>query len=179
MRSFHPSTYGDRFGFQEPTPIVPPGTEPDLHALNNLFVAAQREKERQLAASQVAHPNATGPPTDQVPDFSLGSRPSSTYLPSHTYRSQDVNHNIDPSLLGPKTSRNDEGECGDEGYRSDEGTSEHSATSDEEHELPGRRAPRGQIYFIVHDHSLTLIYRFCRRSTKYTTDQARISPSPR
>ena len=179
MRSFHPSTYGDRFGFQEPTPIVPPGTEPDLHALNNPFVAAQCEKERQLAASQVAHPNATGPPTDQVPDFSLGGRPSSTYLPSHTYRSQDVNHNIDPSLLGPKTSRNDEGECGDEGYRSDEGTSEHSATSDEEHELPGRRAPRGQIYFIVHDHSLTLIYRFCRRSTKYTTDQAHISPSPR
>ena len=51
VRSFHPSTYGDRFGFQEPTPIIPPGTEPDLHALNNLFVAAQREKERQLAAS--------------------------------------------------------------------------------------------------------------------------------
>ncbi|KIM50679.1 hypothetical protein SCLCIDRAFT_34081 [Scleroderma citrinum Foug A] len=32
---FHPSTNGDHFGFQEPTFLVPPGTEPDLHALNN------------------------------------------------------------------------------------------------------------------------------------------------
>ena len=99
------------------------------------------------------------------------------YLPSHTYHSQDVNQHIDPVLLGPRISRNDEGECSDEGYRSDEGTSEHSATSDEEHELPGQHAPRGQIYFIIHDHSLTLNYRLCHRCTKYSTDQARISPS--
>ena len=64
MRSFHPSTHGDHFGFQEPTPIVLPGMEPDLHALNNLFVTAQRDKERQLTASQVACPNATGPLID-------------------------------------------------------------------------------------------------------------------
>ena len=38
--------------------------EPDLHALNNLFVTAQRDKERQLTASQVACPNATGPLID-------------------------------------------------------------------------------------------------------------------
>ncbi|KIM51929.1 hypothetical protein SCLCIDRAFT_33064 [Scleroderma citrinum Foug A] len=49
---FHPSTNGNRFGFQEPTFLVPPGTEPDLHALNNPYVAAQCEKEHWLATSQ-------------------------------------------------------------------------------------------------------------------------------
>ena len=51
---FHPNTDGNRFGFYQ-LPLVPPGTLPDLQALHNPIIAAQREKERQLAASQVPH----------------------------------------------------------------------------------------------------------------------------
>jgi len=96
----------------------------------------------------------------------------------------DVNQNIDPSLLGPAISKNnedrnnDEGEGGDEeGYHSeyDGSTSGHSGMSDEEHELHGQHAPRGQICFIVRNHSLMFIYRLCRQCAEYSSDEARIS----
>ena len=178
---FHPGTNGDRFGFQESTPLVPPGTEPDLQAINNLFVTARREKERQLAASQAAHPNAGGSLADlmhQVPYFSLGSQ-SFSHPPSHSYSC--VNQNIDPSLCGPAISRNNrnrsngQGKRDDEGYSSDGSTSGHSGTSDEEHESRGQHAPRGQIYFTCCDHSLTLIYRLCHRSAEHSENQARVT----
>ena len=175
---FHPGTNGDHFGFQESTPLVPPRTEPDLQAINNLFVAVRREKEHQLTASQAARPNAGGSPADlvhQVPDFSLGSQ-SFSHPPSHSYSC--VDQNIDPSLRGPAISRNNrnqsngQGERDDEGYSSDGSTSRRSGTSDEEHESRGQCAPRGQIYFTCHDHSLTLIHRLCRQSAEYSENQA-------
>ena len=184
---FHPSTNDNHFGFQEPTHLVPPGTEPNLHALNNPYIAAQREKERQLTTSQVARPNATGSPaglTHQAPYLSLGGWSSSSYLAPRNHSLPDVNQNIYPSLLGPAISKNNEdrnngeGEGGDEeGYHSeyDGSTSGHSGISDEEHELHGQHAPRGQICFIVCNHSLTFIYRLCHRCAEYSSDEAHIS----
>ena len=54
---------------------MPPGTEPNLHALNNPYVAAQCEKEHQLTASQVARPNTASSLAGlahQVPCLPLG-----------------------------------------------------------------------------------------------------------
>ena len=165
---------------------MPPGTEPDLHALNNLYVTAQCEKEHWLTASQVARPNTASSPAGlihQVPCLPLGSR-SSSYLTPHDHSLLDVNQNIDPCLCGPAMPRNDkdrsngEGEWGDEeGNHSeyDGSMSGHSGVSDEEHELWGQCAPRRQICFIVCNHYLTFIYRLHHQCTEYSSNQARIS----
>jgi hypothetical protein len=47
---------GARFGFSQF--IVPPGTEPDLQALNNPFVAAAREKQALSAGLAARQPDA-------------------------------------------------------------------------------------------------------------------------
>ena len=94
--------------------------------------------------------------------------------------------NFQQCLRGPAIPRNNkdrnngEGEWGDkEEYHSeyDGSMSGHSGVSDEEHELQGQRAPRGQICFIVCNHYLTFIYRLRRQCTEYLSDQARISSS--
>lgn len=43
----------DRFGLNPLPPIVPPGTEPDLQALNNPFIAAARSSQSNLVSSHV------------------------------------------------------------------------------------------------------------------------------
>ena len=98
--NFHSQTDGDRFGFHQPGYLVPPGTEPDLQALNNPFIAEKRAKERQLAAACIQHSN------------SAGSGVSTTVVSTTDRPPSDFEENIDPSLRGPavsgKTARSNE-----------------------------------------------------------------------
>ncbi|KAG1856597.1 hypothetical protein C8R48DRAFT_775998 [Suillus tomentosus] len=84
---------GGRFGFAQS--IVPPGTEPDLQALNNPFVAAAREKR---ALSVSLDPNRRLLPTDTSRNNDLVQpAPSKSRLsmqPNTTFHK-----NLDPALL--------------------------------------------------------------------------------
>ena len=101
---FHSRTTSDCFGFHEPTHVVPLGTEPELQALNNPYIAERRAKERQLATLQVGRLTTTG-----ILDPS-----TNTPLP-------DPEPNIDPCLLAKQhyaDACSDERGSGDE-YDSD------------------------------------------------------------
>ncbi|KAG1895578.1 uncharacterized protein F5891DRAFT_1194100 [Suillus fuscotomentosus] len=84
---------GGRFGFAQS--IVPPGTEPDLQALNNPFVAAAREKR---ALSVSLDPNRRLLPTDTSRNNDLAqpapSKSRSSMQPNTTFHK-----NLDPALL--------------------------------------------------------------------------------
>ncbi|KAG2056651.1 hypothetical protein BDR06DRAFT_1005945 [Suillus hirtellus] len=89
---------GGWFGFSQP--IIPPGTEPDLQVLNNLFVAAAKAtrvasnaSQRQLSvnASNTAggHLATSGGP---LPQTAVSRMASTTSADTHFY------HNLDPAL---------------------------------------------------------------------------------
>ena len=145
---FHPNTDGNRFGFYQP-PLVPPGTLPDLQALNNPFIAAQHEKERQLAASQVPHSAFVGlsgdfahrpPPShDSQTSSNSHSRPWNFFSPDQ----------IDPSLRSPVGSRQAgqyDGAAGngesDVGYEEDDAGYEGNTDDRSSDELDGEDEPR-------------------------------------
>ena len=153
---FHPNTDSNRFGFYQP-PLVPPGTLPDLQALNNPFIAAQREKERQLAASQVPHSALVSlsgdfahrpPPShDSQTSSNSHSRPQNFFSPDQ----------IDPSLRSPVGSRQarqydgaaDNGES-HVGYEEDDAgyegnTDDRSSDESDGEDEPPQRASRRQI----------------------------------
>ncbi|KAG2117580.1 hypothetical protein DEU56DRAFT_919038 [Suillus clintonianus] len=76
--------------------IVPPGTEPDLQALNNSYVAAAREKQTS---------SATLGTTGHLPIAVVTSEnqhsvvPSNRTLPAHqSYADSDLYQNLDPAL---------------------------------------------------------------------------------
>jgi len=72
----------DRFGFNPSAPIVPPGTEPDLQALNNPYIV-------------VARASKSNPVSSHVP-FYFGSQSSNQAGPDiHTNPTTPV---IDPAL---------------------------------------------------------------------------------
>ena len=94
---FHPSTDSNHFGFYEPPHLIPPGTEPDLQALNNPYITTQCEKENQLAASQAPHSTSTSSWSDfaHQPPPSLNSQASSSHTGPQNFFLPDQ---IDPFL---------------------------------------------------------------------------------
>ncbi|KAG2086079.1 uncharacterized protein F5147DRAFT_781785 [Suillus discolor] len=96
---------GGRYGFSPPiVPIVPPGTEPDLQALNNPFMANARRLQSPSASQS------------QAP-ASEAHRPIAA--PQHT----NFYHNLDPALRSSALSTDSEGSDSskDEDSPSDEG----------------------------------------------------------
>jgi len=164
MPNFHLQTASGRFGFREPAHLVPPGTELDLQALNNPFIAERCAKERQATASQIERSVSTGSGVSdiahQLPDLSCYSRTSSSRIADHPLSRFD--QNIDPSLRNPPISgnagQNNEGmdnnevelEAEDpswEGYhdgREDNSSYKSSdSESDEEPDVHHQQAPTG------------------------------------
>ena len=171
--SFYSQTNGDHFGFHQP--IVPPGTEPDLQALNNPFIAEKCAKEHQLAAAHTGGSGGSGV-IHQPPQPYAGQSSSITVnTTSTTDRAlSGFKQNLDPSLRGPvvsgNTRRNDEngdnevesagdGEDGEgNGYEGDQ-TDTSDNESDDDLTQPRQQAPAGLICFIVLDHTLTFVRR--------------------
>jgi len=118
--NFHSQTNGDRFGFHQPSHLVPPGTEPDLQSLNNPYIAEKRAKECQLAAAHIQRSNSAGSGVVHQPQLPYARRPSSitaTTASTVDRPLSDFKRNLDPSLRGPvvsgKTRRSNEDD-GDE-----------------------------------------------------------------
>jgi len=177
--NFHSQATGGRFGFHEPAHIVPPGTEPDLQALNNLYIAEKRAKERQAPASQIECSVPAGYSVSdlahQLPGLPHYSQSSSSRTADHALSRFD--QNIDPSLRNAPVSGkagqnnevadNSEGKLGPEdpsweGHydgSEDNSNSESSGESDEECELRRKQVPAGWICFIFCNHTLTFLRR--------------------
>ncbi|KAG2148853.1 hypothetical protein DEU56DRAFT_926477 [Suillus clintonianus] len=111
---------GARFGFAQH--IVPPGTEPDLQALNNSYVAAAREKQTS---------SATLGTTGHLPIAVVTSEnqhsvvPSNRTLPAHqSDADSDLYQNLDPALRPVNDERFDQ-------YEPQDTRSDSSGTSSE------------------------------------------------
>jgi hypothetical protein len=83
---------GGRFGFSPP--IVPPGTEPDLQALNNSFVAAANSASQEARGDHHVIPVATSD-DDDLSRPVLSRAPSVTMAPQSHPRFYET---IDPTL---------------------------------------------------------------------------------
>ncbi|KAI6004881.1 hypothetical protein EDD15DRAFT_2359797 [Pisolithus albus] len=158
--SFHSQTVDGRFGFHEPTHLVPPGSEPDLRALNNPYVAERTVEGHRSTTSQNQRPVSTGSGVSdlahQLPRLTCNGRSSSSLSAS---RPLDFEQHLDPSLQHPTAPRkarpnrndNSEGECVDEdgfwqGYHGEDEDNlndKASEESDDEVDLRRRQRPTG------------------------------------
>ncbi|KAI5995117.1 hypothetical protein EDD15DRAFT_2366042 [Pisolithus albus] len=123
--TFHSQTRGDRFGFHEPDHLVPPGSEPDLRALNNPYVAEQVAKECQSTTSEiegsVSASSGVSALAHRLPHLSCNNRSSSSLTASRSYApAATVDHirstfeqNLDPTLKAPTAFRKAEHNNGD------------------------------------------------------------------
>ncbi|KAI5985286.1 hypothetical protein EDD15DRAFT_2200738 [Pisolithus albus] len=152
--SFHSQMVDGRFGFHEPTHLVPPGSEPDLRALNNPYVAERTVEGHRSTTSQNQRPVSTGSGVSdlahQLPRLTCNGRSSSSLSAS---RPLDFEQHLDPSLRDPtaprkaRPNRNDdsEGECVDEdgfwqGYHGkDEDNLNDKASEESDDEVSGLR----------------------------------------
>ncbi|KAF8547508.1 hypothetical protein OG21DRAFT_1490167 [Imleria badia] len=87
-----------QFGFRAPASIVPPGSELDLEALNNPYIAEQRVKELQIAA-QYHNQHLIAPPTLQ---HSVSSASGSLLYVSVAMSQSNQACPVPTSQLGPK-----------------------------------------------------------------------------
>ncbi|KAG1785086.1 uncharacterized protein HD556DRAFT_1314535 [Suillus plorans] len=141
--SFHQHEAGARFGFSQH--IVPRGTEPDLQALNNPYVAAAREK---VAATCLPAPIGASAAIRRLPATTTRST-KKDFVPPIPLRSTSAAHqsdhmfyqNLDPTLR----SADDGSGQKDSGSDTSSEGSDTSTTDDEEDQEVGWGASKGYL----------------------------------
>ncbi|KAG9312840.1 hypothetical protein JVU11DRAFT_6268 [Chiua virens] len=99
------SSESDWFGFSASTPqthIVPPGTEPNLQALNNSYIAAREEQARlrSLQSPELAQRSLSAGPKSS-PHLVLSHNAESTSVPALNHRDPLPSRNLSTSFQVP------------------------------------------------------------------------------